>query len=459
MYNNLYALTESLFWVDRLLEQEYENIGLKELLVELAEYNKRIDSFIIEQTNSVQESRLNVYMAGNRNIERYKSGLFSMDRVILDDVLYSLSLRYRVNLSENVVEKFIESDSKEKVEHLRKEIARFIRFAKENFDLIRGEFIVFVRRESSIKDSERANGILEDNSDTNFLFRYLPPNIARLYESRLSVQNIERLGNTNKIRLLNRNVLTNEIMLKIKGCESSYTNGYMYQHINNAIDNDDGTMSMEIVMGKHSGKKSYERWVQGAKNRTVLFHYKNLITDLNQAHSCRASLGAYCPFHGEILRKLDQRNEVQRVKLSIDVPFLEGLTPSELYKIRTDYESSFNAFRSVLREAAYDIEAESDPYKRQLINQHFVERIWDEGLTDIEQKIQTYKRKSNKELFLNIAPSLIGFIGAPNPVSLATGAFTILKEVFSITSHSSEIKSHPSYFLLMTSKGKNKFYD
>ncbi|MCX8404940.1 hypothetical protein [Escherichia coli] len=42
MYNNLYALTESLFWVDRLLEQEYENIGLNELLVELAEYNKRI---------------------------------------------------------------------------------------------------------------------------------------------------------------------------------------------------------------------------------------------------------------------------------------------------------------------------------------------------------------------------------------------------------------------------------
>ncbi|MEH4611268.1 hypothetical protein POY34_20475, partial [Escherichia coli] len=93
MYNNLYALTESLFWVDRLLDQEYENIGLNELLIELDEYNKRIDSLIIEQANSVQESRLNVYMAGNRNIERYKSGLFSMDRVILDDVLYSLSLR------------------------------------------------------------------------------------------------------------------------------------------------------------------------------------------------------------------------------------------------------------------------------------------------------------------------------------------------------------------------------
>ncbi|MEG7332251.1 hypothetical protein [Serratia marcescens] len=75
-------------------------------------------------------------------------------------------------------------------------------------------------------------------------------------------------------------------------------------------------------------------------------------------------------------------------------------------------------------------------------------------MTDIEQKIQAYKRKSNKELFLNSVPSLIGFIGAPNPVSLATGAFTILKDVFNITSHSSEIKSHPSYFLLMMSKAK-----
>ncbi|AWC79940.1 hypothetical protein M4Y22_004837 [Serratia marcescens] len=452
MYNNLYALTQSLFWVDRLLENEYEDIEFSQLLIELAEYNKKIDSLTIEKTNSVSESRLNVYMAGNSNIERYKSGLFSMDRVILDDILYSLSLRYRANLSESVVEKFIEVDSNEKVENLRKEIASFIRFAKENFYLIRGEFIVFVRRESSINDSVRVNKILDDNPDANFIFRHLPSNVANLYKNKLSVKNIERLGNTNKIRMLNRSVLANEIILEIKGCESPYTNGYMYQHIKNTIDNGDGTMSMEVVMGKHSGKKSYERWVQGAKNRTVLFHYKNLITDLKQAHSNKASLGAYCPFHGEILRKLDQKDDVQRVKLSIDVPFLEGLTPSELYKIRTDYESSFNAFRSVLREAAYDMEAESDPYKRKLINKHFIERVWDEGLTDIEQKIKAYKRKSKKEVVVNIVPSLIGFIGAPNPVSLTTGAFLILKDIFNMKGHSSEVKNHPSYFLLMTSK-------
>lgn len=454
MYNNLYALTDSLLWVDQLLEKEYADIELEVLLNELKEYNQKIDRLISEPTNSVHPSRLNVYMAGDKNIANYKSGLFSMDRVILDDVLYTLSLRYRVNLSENVVEKFIEPQTNEKVEYLRREISAFIRFAKDNFSLIQGEFIVFVRSESAVKESERANGLLTDNADSKYIYKYLPGDVARLYEKRLSVQNVGRIANTNKIKLLNKNFFANEIMLKIEDCKSGYTNGYMFQEILNATDNGDGTMAMDIVMGKHSGRKSYDRWVQGAKNRTILFHYRNLLADLNQAHSGRASLGTYCPFQGEVLRRLDQKNEVQRVKLSVNVPFLEGLTPGELFRIRTEFEASFNAFRSVLRDAAYDMEAERDPHRRQLINQRFTERVWDEGLTDIEQKIVAFKRKSKKELLLNIAPSVIGFIGAPNPVTLTTGAFTLLKEIFTFNNHSVELQSHPSYFLIMTSRNR-----
>ena len=455
MYNNLYALTNSLFWVDELLKNEYSNISFEDLLNELNIYNQQIDLLISEPTNALQSSRLNVYMAGDKNIANYRSGLFSMDRVILDDLLYTLSLRYRVNLSENLVEEFIKSDSNEKVEYLRREISSFIRFAKENFSLIQAEFIVFVRSESVQKESERANGILDDNADSNFIYKYLPKDVARLYENRLSIQNVERIGNTNKIRLLDRKSLANEIMLKIEGCKSTYTNGYMFQNILKTTDNGDGTMSMDVAMGKHSGKKSYERWVQGAKNRTVLFHYRNLIADLNQAHLGRASLGTYCPFQGELLQKLDKKNEVQRVKLSVEVPFLQGLTPVELFRIRTEFEASFSAFRAVLRDTAYDMEAESDPYQRQLINQRFTEKVWDEGLSDIEQKIQAYKRKSKKELLLNVAPAVIGVIGAPSWITMTTGAISLLKELFDIHSHSDEIQSHPSYFLLMALKNKN----
>ena len=451
MFNNLYALTDSLLWVDRHFEREYEDIEFSVLLNELDEYNKKIDSLISEPTNFVQASRLNVYMAGDKNIGNYRSGLFSMDRVILDDVLYSLSLRYRVNLSENFVEKFIETDVNEKIAYLRKKIHEFIRFVKDNFSLIQGEFIVFVRSESAVRESERTNGILTDNADSKFIYKYLPREIARLYEKRLSVQNIERLGNSTRIRLLDKSVLANEIMLKIDNCLSDYTNGYMYQHITNTVGNGDGSISRDVVMGKHSGKKSYERWIQGAKNRTVLFHYKKLVDDLNQAHSAGASLGAYCPFQGDVLRKLDQKNEVQRVALSVDMPFLEGLTPCELFTIRTDYEASFNAFRTVLRDAAFDMEAESDPCRRELINQRFRERVWDEGLTDIEQKIKAYKRKSKKELMLNSVPSVIGFIAAPNPVTLTIGAFTLLKNLYNINSHPADLQTHPSYFLLMRS--------
>lgn len=455
MYNNLHALTNSLFWVDKLLDNEYADIQFEELLSELNEYNKNVESLISKPVSTIETSRLNVYMAGDKNINNYRSGLFSMDRVILDDALYSLSLKYRVNLSENAIEKFVESDENERAGNLRREISIFIRFAKDNFALIQGEFIVFVRSNSAVKDSERANGILTDNPDPKFIYSYIPAEIARLYERKLSVQNIERLGNSNKIRLLNKKELANEIMLNIEGCESRYTNGYMYQRIINAIDNGDDTLTMSIVMGTHSGKRSYERWVQGAKNRTVLFHYRNLLADLEQAHLGGASLGTYCPFQGEVLRKLDQKNEVHRTRLSVDVPFLEGVAPEELFRIRTEFELSFNAFRSVLRDTAYELEAETDPYRRQLINQRFTERVWDEGLSDIEQKIQAYKRKSKKELLVNITPSVIGIVAAPGWATLATGAVSLLKELFDIYNHSDEIKSHPSYFLLMASRNKN----
>lgn len=456
MYNNLYALTDSLFWVDELLNNEYSDIEFSELLNELNEYNQKIDLLISQATNTLQPSRLNVYMAGDKNIANYRSGIFSMDRVILDDVLYSLTLRHRVNLTENVIDKFVETDSDDRSGKLRKEIASFISFAKENFLLIQAEFIVFTRSESVIKESERASGILTDNAESKFIYRYLPAEVARLYEKKLSVQNIERLGRSNRIRLLDKRALANEIMIKIEDCRSNYTNGYMYQHAGKVTDKGDGIVLSDIVMGTHRDKKSYERWVQGAKNRTVLFHYRNLIADLEQAHAGRASLGTYCPFQGEVLRKLDPKDEVQRVKLSVDVPFLEGLTPGELFSIRTEFESSFNAFRAVLRDAAFDMEAESDPYRRQLINRRFTERIWDEGLSDIEQKIQVYKRSSKKDLLLNVAPAVIGIIGDPSWITMTTGAISLLKELYDSHSHSAEIQSHPSYFLLMASKTKDK---
>lgn len=456
MYNNLYALTDSLFWADELLKNEYADIEFTELLNELNEYNQKIERLISEPTNFPQSSRLNVYMAGDKNIANYRSGLFSMDRVILDDVLYSLSLRHRVNSTENVINKFVETDGNEKAANLRREICSFIRFTKENFLLIQGEFIVFTRSKSVIKESERTNGILTDNAESKFIYRYLPAEIARIYENKLSVQNIERLGRSNKIRFLDKRVLANEIMIKIEGCRSNYTNGYMYQHAGTVTDKGDGTVLLDIVMGTHSGKKSYERWVQGAKNRTVLFHYRNLIADLEQAHAGKASLGTYCPLQGEVLRKLDPKDEVQRVKLSVDVPFLEGLTPGELFSIRTEYEASFNAFRAVLRDTAFDMEAESDPYRRKLINQRFTENVWDEGLSDIEQKIRAYKRRSKKDLLLNVAPAVIGIIGDPNWITMTTGAISLLKGVYDSHNHSAEIQSHPSYFLLMASKTKDK---
>jgi hypothetical protein len=149
-------------------------------------------------------------------------------------------------------------------------------------------------------------------------------------------------------------------------------------------------INMKLTMAEHADKAAYERWVQDAKNRTMLFHYSHLLTDLEQAVAMKASLGTYCPFQGRILHRLDKPNEAQRRTLTVQVPFLNGLTPTELFRIRTEFEASFNAFRTVLRDTAFEMEKEANPEIRDLINRRFIERVWDEGLTDVEEKLRLH---------------------------------------------------------------------
>ncbi|TPV23716.1 hypothetical protein FJW00_14920 [Pantoea anthophila] len=449
MYNNLPALTDTLFWVDSLLNDAYATVNEDEFFGELTRYQQKIDALCACAHEAVFPSRLNVYMAGNNNMENYKSGLFSMDRVILDDRIYS----FYQELSQSPL-----NDSrtkltivkKDRLAEIKQQLAIFVRFIKKNFELIRGEFICFIRKSAEYKNAESRKFLSQDNSAEKYTDQFLPEGVAALYRSGLTVRNISGMAAGNKIRVLDDGELATEIMMEIRNCTSSYVNGYRYLDIIKTIVREDGLVRLRLTSVPHQNRQSYLSWVQGARNSTIMKHYLDLLTTLDQATEMRASLGADCPFQGEVLRHIDLQNEVQRTALSIDVPFLEGLSPAELFRIRTEYADSFGSFRTVLRDAAYAMEAEDNDYARQLINRRFIERIRDEGLTDIEGKIHEYKRKSKKEVFINIAPSLIGFLAAPSAASLSTGAFELLKALFNQKGESSEIKKHPSYFLLKT---------
>ncbi|EPW7977691.1 hypothetical protein ACWPSR_003787 [Cronobacter turicensis] len=452
MYNNLPVLMENILYTDSLVNSYYSSLEENTISEALNEYRLRIDDLIKNGLNEDEQSPLNIYLSGGEQIYSYKHGLLSMDKVILDDVLYEISLRNNNSTSDVMLSPFIQEDKQEKIDLTKKAISNFISFIKNNFELIRAGFIAFSRSNSMLEEAERKGKIFAENADRNFIYSFLPREVATMYERKLKVQPIRRLANTNKIKFVSEKTLPPEIMLEITDCESSYVNGYMYQSIVDSKLKDDRTFDFRLVLGKHENKRSYDSWVQGAVNRTIFFHYNTLMLNLKQSYAYGASLGTSCPFYANVLKKIDAQNNVSRRMIDVNIPFLDGLTPTEIFRIRTDYEDSFLSFRKVLRDTSYEIERSQSKKDIDLINKQFNERIMDEGLSDVKEKLKEYKRKSIKDFALETTPLIIGYLAAPSTTTLTVGAFGLLKNIYDVWNDSGEVKRHPSYFILKSLK-------
>lgn len=217
---------------------------------------------------------------------------------------------------------------------------------------------------------------------------------------------------------------------------------------------EDGTFRARITRGKHESRKGYDRWVRGAINRSIYFHYHGLLTDISQSARTGASLVTRCPLQGKILQKLDASGRLSRRMLELDIPFLHDLSLEDIFRIRTDYEPSVTAFRRSLRDAALDMEQASGAEAIRLLQQRFRERIADEGLEELRQKLSAWKRQSLQDTALLALPAVLGFMGAPSVSALATGAASLIQAALGACRSHSEITRHPSWFLFRTSESK-----
>lgn len=99
--------------------------------------------------------------------------------------------------------------------------------------------------------------------------------------------------------------------------------------------------------------------MRGAINRSVYFHYRGLLTDINQPARAGVSLVTRCPVQGKILQKLDASGKLSRRMLKVNLPFLQDLSLQDIFHIRTDYEQSVIAFRRALHDCAVEMERAS----------------------------------------------------------------------------------------------------
>lgn len=252
---------------------------------------------------------------------------------------------------------------------------------------------------------------------------------------------------------MSEKTLPGEIMLELDDCLSPYTNGHISQNLRPVRTNEDGTLTVEITRGKPENRRSYERWVKGAANRSIFFHYKTLITDLGQAAQSRASLAIRCPLQGKILGKIDKSSRLSRRMLEVDTPFLAGLSLQDIFRIRTDYEPSFTSYRRSLRDCAFDIGRAANPAELHMVQARFRERIADEGLAEVREKLGVWKRRSLQDTALLAILAVLGFAGASMISTLATGATSLLHAALGAYRGRDEV-IHPSSYFLIRSSGR-----
>ncbi|HCI6090870.1 TPA: hypothetical protein NPN72_004981 [Klebsiella pneumoniae] len=453
MYNNLPSLTESILWDERLLSADYAALSEDTLRSALKDYLQGVNASRGEW-HAPETSPLSLWIARHDQLALYRPGLLSAERIILTDALEEAALRMD-NVEMGVaIDLMVQRRTTDRLQGIRTEVAKFVRFVKDNFLLIQAGFIAFTPCESARQEQVRKMQLLQDNPDRHFLNGVMPPAVAQLYERSLTVRGISRVSDEGHYRFVSEKTLPDEIMLELRDCISPFTNAYMYQEMQPVEVKEDGTFRARISRGKHESRKGYDRWVRGAINRSIYFHYHGLLTDIGQSARTGASLVTRCPLQGKILQKLDASGRLSRRMLEVDIPFLQNLSLDDIFRIRTDFEPSVTAFRRSLRDAALEMERASGPAEITLLQQRFRERIADEGRDELQQKLATWKRRSMQDSALLAVPAVLGYIGSPSLLNLAAGAVSLLQAALSAHRHHQEVISHPSWFLFRISESK-----
>ncbi|HGL4550116.1 hypothetical protein [Klebsiella aerogenes] len=449
MYNNLPALTENILWDERLIAVDYGTLSEETLRSALKDYLQAVRSYRNEE-DIFAHSPLSLWMTHFDQLALYRPGLLSAERIILPDALEEAALRLGSTDLALAVDLLVQNRHTDRLDDIRHNMARFVRFVREHFSLIQAGFIIFTPSESLRQEQQRKIGFTDENAERSFLSSVMPPAIVEHYMRSLKVRGVERVSEEGHIRFVPENRLPGEIRLELKDCLSSFTNGHMFQNIRPVKENEDGSLTVEIIRGKLRNRSHYEHWVRGAVNRSLYFHYTGLLTDLNQADQSGASLATRCPFQGKVLEKLSAPGGLSRRMLEIELPFLPALSPDDLFRIRTDYEPSATAFRRALRECALEMERAANPNEIRLLQTRFQERIADEGLEDLQEKLRGWKRRSLQDVALLAAPAVLGYIGAPAITSLAAGALAVLQGTVGAYRNYQDVTRHPSWFLLRT---------
>lgn len=456
MFSVIDALIDSVIYDNVFLDNNYANLSDSDFIKSLNEYYgiyiKEIERDTIAELNN--HSPLNIYIPKTTNMELFSKSLLTMDSVIIDDVIINVLIDINDMTYQEGLVSILKQKNKFDIDSAKEDVAEFIRFIKKYSSLIRCGVIKVIASKNKHFDSEKKKDLLENDCDKHLLFKIMKKDISDLYLRSIKIKPFVYVNSDGAIKFAKKKQLTSDIMMEIKNCTSHYINGYRHSTIIPVKKTGDG-LHCRIEPSIPESREKFDNWVMGAINRTAIDHYTHLLISLDYSRAINSSLGCDCQFTGKILDRVDRSNSIFRKMLEVDTPFLTGVSIENISNIREEYGESFEAYKGVIRNTAKELELATEKYQVDLINREFKEKIYDEGMIEVEKAIYSMKRSAVLNASIDFGIAALGLLGGPFVyASVVSVLLQTTKTISSIKKDADEIKKHPSYFLLKTIKHK-----
>lgn len=452
-YNAIEILIDTELFDDHNVSSNYSNLKDEVFFEQLKTYCDKAELLLCGDVSFIsQESPFNLYLPNRNNTNYFYKSLLSMDAIIISDDIFEAF----VYLNDFEYSRRIVNATRNPFETAKAKVSSFISFLKANRLLFSNGTLSASPSRVLDYESAKKRDLLVNSADISKMLSGVSKKTINIYKKNIKVTPVTRIGESDEgilIKQLPPKSISGELNVIIEGCDVPYVNGYMYAVANTYID-ENGKEQVNYETRKFavpSSRLIYDNWVGGVINRTIKEHLAAINLNLSYANDVSATIAYPCEFTNKILNSMNGSGSEKRKMLTINTPFLHGVTPDLIAKIKNDYGESFDAYKKVLMDSAFKMQQANSSRQIEAIEKEFRVRIYDEGVGEVQKTLKDLKRKALGEVCIEAGLASLGFIDSKvSLLSVLSAGVGFYRTARNLKDEHSKIKRNPSYFILKT---------
>jgi len=276
------------------------------------------------------------------------------------------------------------------------------------------------------------SSIVEPAAETPILYsedRFassLPPEIIKLFRARVRVSATKRIEAGYRVE--KRLYPTRSIHVGFRDASFRDSRSYhLFAH--EVLSMDEASRTVEFAMrlpDEPPNREEFEAWVDQSINQTARSVYQHLRAEWEVAADLGAQYLTTSPFIHDVLmttpgHQSSAATHTANALLSLDLPFLAGLSLDDIVHVRSEYALAFQAFRNSLDERLKELEDYEDPAQRRSVARKIARQLAETDVRSLGETLKSARASLTTDAVI-AAASLVAAIPTSSPWTVQTVA-------------------------------------